>query len=132
MRQEVYYLAASAILTFVMVWGAGLVRVRVWTWTGFIIMFGNRENLPPATPLAGRADRAAKNMLEGMVLFVTVMLAAQIAGATGPRVALGAQVFFWARLLYYPVYLAGIKFVRSAVWGVSIVGLGIILSALVV
>jgi uncharacterized MAPEG superfamily protein len=58
-------------------------------------------------------------------------MAAQIAGVMGPRVALGAQVLFWARVVYYPVYLAGIRFVRTAVWTVGLVGLGIILSALV-
>ena len=132
MGKDLYYLAASAILTFLMVLLASLIRARAWTMAGTLIALGNRENLPPATPLSGRADRAAKNMLEGMLLFVAVMLAAQLAGVVGPRVALGAQLFFWARLVYFPVYLAGIAYVRTAVWAVSIVGLGIIVSALMV
>ncbi|MEO8546657.1 MAG: MAPEG family protein, partial [Burkholderiaceae bacterium] len=84
-----------------------------------------------ATALCGRAQRAAANMLEGMLLFVALVLAAQIAGVLGSRVALGAAWFFWARLVYFPVYLAGIAYLRTAVWAVSIVGLAIILSALV-
>ena len=132
MGKDLYYLAASAILTFVMVVVASLVRVRAWTPAGMAVAFGNREKLPDTTPLAGRAERAARNMLEGMLLFITVMLAAQIVGVVGPRVALGAQIFFWARLVYFPVYLAGIAYVRTAVWGVSLVGLGIIVSALMV
>ena len=130
MGKDQYFLAASAILTFVMVLVASLVRARAWTPVGLAIAFGNRDNLPAATPLAGRAERAARNMLEGMLLFAALMLAAQIAGVVGPRVALGAQVFFWARLVYFPVYLAGIAYVRTAVWTVSMVGLGIIVSAL--
>ena len=132
MGKDLYYLAASAILTFVMLLVASLLRARAWTPHGMGVAFGNRDNLPEATPLSGRAERAARNMLEGMLLFITVMLAAQIAGVVGPRVALGTQLFFWARLVYFPVYLAGIAYVRTAVWAVSIVGLGIIVSALMV
>ena len=132
MGKDLYYLAASAILTFVMLLVASLTRARAWTPAGMAVAFGNRDNLPPATPLSGRADRAAKNMLEGLLLFATVMLAAQIAGVVGPRVATGAQLFFWARLVYFPVYLAGIAYLRTAVWAVSIVGLVMIISALMV
>lgn len=130
MGKDLYYLGASAILTFVMLLVASLVRARAWTPAGLGVAFGNRDNLPPATPLAGRAERAARNMLEGMLLFAVLMLAAHVAGVLGPRVALGAQIFFWARLVYFPVYLAGVTYVRTAVWAASVVGLGIILSAL--
>jgi hypothetical protein len=34
-------------------------------------------------------------------------------------------VFFWARVVYLPVYLIGITYVRSAVWGVGIFGLAL-------
>ena len=72
--------------------------------------------------MAGRADRAAKNMLEGMVMFLAVVLAAQLAGK-GAQAAIGASVFFWARLVYWPIYMAGIIYLRTAVWFVSIIGL---------
>ena len=99
MGKDLYYLAASTILTLVMVLVASTLRARAWVPGGLAIAFGNRENLPPATPLAGRAERAARNMVDNMVLFAVVMLAAHIAGVLGPRVALGAQIFFWARLV---------------------------------
>jgi uncharacterized MAPEG superfamily protein len=132
MGKDLYYLAASAILTLVMVLIAATLRARAWTPEGLAIAVGNRENLPAATPLAGRAERAARNMVDNMVLFAVVMLAAHIAGVLGPRVALGAEIFFWARLVYFPTYLAGIAYLRTVVWLVSIVGLGIIVSALTV
>ena len=75
--------------------------------------------------MAGRADRAAKNMLEGMVVFLAVVLAAQLAGK-GAHAAAGASVFFWARLVYWPVYMAGVIYLRTAVWFVSIIGLAMI------
>jgi uncharacterized MAPEG superfamily protein len=64
-------------------------------------------------------------MLEGMVMFLAAVLAAQIAG-NAPQAALGATVFFWARLVYWPVYAAGIIYLRTAVWFVSIIGIGMI------
>jgi uncharacterized MAPEG superfamily protein len=36
---------------------------------------------------------------------------------------MGAQIFFWARVLYLPVYCAGVTYLRTAIWVVSIVGL---------
>ena len=68
---------------------------------------------------------AAYNMLEGMVMFLAAVLAAQLAGKAS-QAALGATVFFWARLVYWPVYIAGIIYLRTAVWFVSIIGLGMI------
>jgi len=40
--------------------------------------------------------------------------------------ALGAQLFFWARLAYAPIYVAGPPWLRTGVWGVSIIGLVLI------
>ena len=38
--------------------------------------------------------------------------------------------FFWARLTYWPVYLAGIVYLRTAVWAVSILGLAMMIFAM--
>ena len=46
-------------------------------------------------------------------------------GISFPSVA-GAQLFLWARLAYAVIYLAGIPYLRTAVWLVSIVGLVLI------
>ena len=130
MGKDLYYLGASALLTWVMVMAASGLRAMCAGNATLSVAVGNRDNLPPLSPLAGRADRAAKNMLENMLLFAVLVLAAHIAGVLGPRVALGAQVFFWARLVYWFVYLAGIPYLRTLVWAVGVVGLGMILSAL--
>jgi uncharacterized MAPEG superfamily protein len=44
-----------------------------------------------------------------------------------PQAALGATIFFWARLVYWPVYLAGIVYLRTLIWFVSLFGLFLIL-----
>jgi uncharacterized MAPEG superfamily protein len=98
---------------------------------GLPALVGNRENLPPITGWADRAGRAHRNMLESLILFVALVLAAQVTGRADATTALGAELFFWARLVYVPVYIIGIPWVRTGVWAVSIVGLIMIFQRLV-
>jgi len=119
-----------AILTWLTVLLASLIRVKGWTPSGTMMALGNRDRLPEATPFAGRAERAARNTLENFVLFAAIALVAHAAGATSPKIATGAQIFFWARVLYVPVYCAGISYLRTAIWVVSIVGLGMMISGI--
>jgi uncharacterized MAPEG superfamily protein len=94
-------------------------------------LVGNRDNFPALTGWVGRADRAHHNMLESLVLFASLVLVAVVANKTNSATLLGAQLFFWARLAYAFIYLAGIPWLRTAVWGVSIAGLVIIFFQLV-
>ena len=126
MMTTVQALVWSGVLTFLMLTVASALCAKMWTPPGLEVAFGNRENLPMRLGMAGRADRAARNMVDGMVMFLALVLAAQIAGKSA-EIANGATVFFWARLVYWPVYLAGIVYLRTAVWFVSIIGLIMIL-----
>ena len=94
---------------------------------GVPALAGNRENLPAISGWADRAQRAHRNMLECLVLFAALVLVAQVAGKANATTALGAQMYFWARLVYAPVYIAGIPWLRTGVWAVSLVGLLMIL-----
>jgi uncharacterized MAPEG superfamily protein len=47
------------------------------------------------------------------------------------RAALGAELFFWARIAYAVIYLAGIPWARTAAWGVSVVGLVLVFLQLI-
>lgn len=121
---DVHYVLLSAALTWVMIMAAAELRTPTWTRAGARLAFGNRDELPPASAVAGRADRAAKNMVENMVLLVAVFAAGRAAGADPAEMNWGAALFFWARLAYFVVYLAGVVVVRSLIWGVSLIGLG--------
>jgi len=120
-----------AILTWLALIAASLIRANGWTLPGMMIAMGNRDNLPEATPLAARADRAARNTVEGFILFVAIALTAHAAGIASPRVALGAEVFFWSRVLYIPIYYAGIPYLRTVVWTAGVAGLAMMVSALI-
>jgi uncharacterized MAPEG superfamily protein len=127
MSQDVAYLVASAILTWVSVLAASLIRVRGWTVPGFVLALGNRDSLPDPTALAGRADRAARNMLENLVLFIAVLAAVHFAGVAGDLTDLGAAVFFWSRLAFWFAYLAGIVYLRTLLWAGGVAGMAMIL-----
>jgi uncharacterized MAPEG superfamily protein len=87
---------------------------------------GNREGLGDCTGWVGRAQRAHRNMLENLVLFAVLVLVAQIAGRTNALTQVGAMLFFWGRLAYAVIYLAGIPWLRTGAWAVSVLGLVII------
>ena len=128
MKPELALLLWAVLLTFVQM----LVAVTGATLqVGLPALAGNREGLAQCTGWAGRAWRAHHNMLESLVLFASLVLVAVIAGKTNSATLLGAQLFFWARLVYAVVYLAGVPWVRTAVWCVSVIGLALIFLQLV-
>jgi uncharacterized MAPEG superfamily protein len=131
MTNTLAYVVYMAIVTWLTALIASLIRARGWTMSGMKLAVGNRENMPEPTALAGRAERTARNTLENFVLFAALVLTAHAAGMTDHRVELGAETFFWARIVYIPIYIAGITYVRTAVWAVSIVGLVLIASTLI-
>ena len=117
----------SAVLPWLMLYAAAVLRTtRAWSPTGLKIAFGNRDNVPHVSPLAFRADQTAQNTLEGFILFAPLVITAHVAGLSNAQTELGAAVFFWARVAYIPVYLIGIAYLRTAIWLVSIVSMGMI------
>jgi uncharacterized MAPEG superfamily protein len=123
MKPELMWLLWAVALTVVqMLVAVGGATLQV----GLPALAGNREGLPPFTGWVGRAMRAHYNMLESLVLFTALVLVAVVAGKTNDMTLLGAQLFFWARLVYAGVYIAGISWLRTGVWLVSIIGLLII------
>ena len=77
----------------------------------------------PLTGAAARVDRALRNFLETFPFFAAAVLAVVLTQRTSPETALGAQVYFWARLVYVPLYAAGIPYVRTLAWAASLWGL---------
>jgi len=123
MKPELALLVWAVLLTFVqMLLAVSGATLQV----GLPTLAANREGLAPCTGWAGRAARAHHNMLENLVLFAALVLAAALAGRTNATTLLGAQLFFWARLAYAVIYVAGIPWLRTAAWVVSVIGLALI------
>src|SRR5215469_18842244 len=96
---------------------------------GLTYATGPHDTPPPVSVkvITGRLLRAFHNFRETFVYFAVSVLLVTILNKTNATTALGAQLYFWARLVYVPVYAAGISFARTAIWTVSIVGLVMVL-----
>ncbi|MEJ2000553.1 MAG: MAPEG family protein [Maritimibacter sp.] len=84
---------------------------------------GPRDEVPPAGLMVGRMERALKNLMESLPIFITLALLAEIRGLTEGWALTGAMVFTLARVAYVPAYGSGIPWLRSAVWSVGFAGL---------
>jgi len=127
MAIELQLLVWSVALAFAQII-VGVVGTSLWVDLDTLV--GNRDYVPIVPGWAGRARRAATNMLENLALFAPLAIVAYVAGRTNATTALGAEVFFFARLAYAFVYAIGIPYLRTLVWLVSVIGLVLIFSQL--
>ena len=128
MTTELTYLALTLILALVQVFlPAGARTVEFGSkWNA-----GARDTTPAATrPLTGRLERAQANLFETLPLFIGAVLIAHVIGAESPLTLWGTALYFWARVVYVPLYAFGVPYVRSLVWLVSLAGLGMVLASL--
>jgi uncharacterized MAPEG superfamily protein len=88
------------------------------------------ETLPPLGPMAGRLARAQANFQETFPIAVVALLGVVIAGRNSAWTALGGWIWLGARTIYLPLYAAGVPVVRTLVFAVSLVGLGMVLAPL--
>ena len=98
---------------------------------GLTTLAGNRDNLTETTGWASRAQRAHRNMLESIAVFAILVMSAHHLNISNDTTVLGAQLFFWGRVAFSIIYIAGIPWVRTAAWGVSLVGLILIFLQLI-
>jgi uncharacterized MAPEG superfamily protein len=128
MTPDMKFLLWSVALAFIQM----LVAVSGATLqVGLPRLAGNREGLPELAGWAGRAQRAHRNMLENLALFIALVLIAEIARRTNATTLLGAELFFWGRLAHAVIYVAGLPWLRTLAWAVSVIGLILIFLQLI-
>jgi uncharacterized MAPEG superfamily protein len=115
--------------------GALLLLVHIFTATRFkTAQYGRNWNigardeaLPAANAMTGRTIRAQANFQETFPIAIVALLGVVVAGRTGQWTALGGWIWLGARVVYLPLYASGVRGYRTAVWTISIVGLGMVL-----
>ncbi len=85
---------------------------------------GPRDGEPPArNRYLQRSDRALRNFLETYAVFVALAVAVELSHRADGFTQAGAALWFAARIVYLPLYLLGIRYLRSLLWLVSALGL---------
>jgi uncharacterized MAPEG superfamily protein len=74
---------------------------------------GYPENPKPLAPWAQRMKKAHYNSVENLVMFGALVLMLNVLGISNATTVLACNVYFWARLVHYVVYSAGIPWLRT-------------------
>ncbi len=84
----------------------------------------NRDGTPSGIgDLGGRLDRNVRNQIEGLVMFIPLVVISAAGGISNPWTQRAAVVYVITRLAYFLVYAAGVTILRSLIWIVGLVAL---------
>lgn len=123
MTTELYWLTLTVLMTalFWVPYFLDRVAVRgIWA----AISGTQPENGGPHSLWAQRAIRAHQNAVENLAIFVPAVLTAHALDITTPTTRMGVVVYFFARLLHFCGYTAGVPLARTLTftvgWGAQI------------
>ncbi|RAK64364.1 MAPEG family protein [Phenylobacterium kunshanense] len=130
MSWEIWMLFGAMVL--------GLVHLSAASFT-FKAQVGNAytvgardEDLRPAG-VAGRLDRAQRNFLETFSIFAAAVLMLEMRSRTGTWVGeIGATLYLAGRVLFLPLYAAGVPWLRTFSWNAATLGLVMVMAAMFV
>jgi uncharacterized MAPEG superfamily protein len=116
------------LLIHIAVQGAFAIPERGLAWNA-----GPRDDARPATGrMAGRAARTLANFKETYPAFIALALALAVTGRAGGVGETGSWLWLGARIVYLPLYLLGVPWLRTLAYGASLVGLIMMLSRVLV
>ena len=123
MSVELLMLLYSALLLLVII----LIQAALGiSQNGLMAQAGSRDSLPEPTVLRQRLQRLSANMQENLVIFAVVVLVASAAGVSNDATALGASVFFYARVAHAIIYAFGWPVIRPLFYFAGLYGIGVI------
>lgn len=125
---EFTMLALAIILGFVHLLAAtqAVTNERGLKWN-----MGPRDNPPPLrSVIGGRLDRAAANFKETFPFFAACVLALAVLGRHSGQTVWGSELYLAGRILYLPLYAAGVPILRTLAWAAAAIGIILLLAAL--
>ena len=125
MAIEIRILVYAAILLLVHIFAEAHFKTKQYgtKWN----MGARDEDLPPLNPIAARLGRARGNFMETLPIAIIALLGVVVAGRTSDTTALGGWIWLGARIVYLPLYWAGVPLLRSICFLISLVGLDMVI-----
>ena len=125
MPVELKIAAFGAVLLFIHIFIATRFKTRQYgrKWN----VSARDDALPPPNELTGRTMRAQANFQETFPIAIVALLGVVIADRTSNHTALGGWIWLGARIIYLPLYAAGVPVIRTIVYTISIVGLAMVI-----
>ena len=118
MTLDLWMLVSLAVLTELLTLPPLYARTSVpggWRW-----VFHNRDTeLEGVAPWGLRAIRAHGNLVANLAIYAVVILVAHFTGAANDVTHVAGVVLLVSRLVYTVVYIAGIPYLRTAVFAVG-------------
>lgn len=127
MTSDLWALVATIGLAIVQLSISSILAVRQ---LGPAWAIGPRDEPREVTGRSGRWVRAHRNLLEIFPQFAAALFVVHAAEVNAIPSAIGAWMFFGARVVYVPAYVWGPPGLRSAFWNVAQVGILVILADL--
>lgn len=80
--------------------------------------------------VAGRLERAQRNFLETFGIFAAAVLLLEVLGRTGGWLSeAGAVTYLAGRVIFLPLYAAGVPWLRTFSWNAATAGLVMVMAA---
>jgi uncharacterized MAPEG superfamily protein len=125
MPVELKILALGALLLFIHIFVA--IRFKTGQYGRTWNVGARDEPLSAPNAMTGRTARAQANFQETFPIAIVALLGVVLASKTSATTALGGWIWLGARVVYLPLYAAGIPVIRTIVWTIGLVGLLMVL-----
>ena len=84
----------------------------------FLYLFSSRDEVSKNSLFFDRSQRALKNLFETLPIFITLAILSIIKNVD---ISFLASLWLAARIIYIPIYVFGVDYVRTIVWVVSLI-----------
>ena len=81
-------------------------------------LFSSRDNEANTSIYIDRANRSLNNLFETLPIFIGLILLSIISDVDNSFLAM---IWLLARIIYVPVYIVGINYVRTGIWAIALI-----------